>query len=175
MYIKEKLEENLTCPISQQIFINPYITPEGQSFDKAKIEEAIENNGRNPLTKNKLESNELRQNNKARELLEIYAEFNDDINALEKLNDILKKNENEYYKNPVVEENGDTREGKSNEDQYRNLILKTLIEQISELLNEDFNFLDEMNNEGNKIVPYRNKRSFPSSEYSYTNISNDDF
>ena len=45
MYIKEKLIENLACPISQDIFVNPYIAPEGQTFDKAKIYEVIEKKG----------------------------------------------------------------------------------------------------------------------------------
>ena len=34
VYIKDKLIENLTCPITQDIFLNPYIAPEGQTFDK---------------------------------------------------------------------------------------------------------------------------------------------
>ena len=32
-YIKERFEECLACPITNGIFINPVITPEGQTFD----------------------------------------------------------------------------------------------------------------------------------------------
>ena len=54
IYIKEKLEEYLTCPISNDIFSNPYIAPEGQTFDKMKIYESLEKNKLNPITRNPL-------------------------------------------------------------------------------------------------------------------------
>jgi hypothetical protein len=36
-YIKQRLSNYLLCPITCQIFSNPYITPDGQTFDKIAI------------------------------------------------------------------------------------------------------------------------------------------
>ena len=144
MYIKEKLIENLTCPISQDIFVNPYIAPEGQTFDKIKIYQVIETKGLNPLTNSKIKINQLILNRKVLDLVEFYKDNKDNFNenACLILKEILKNNENKYYENPIVlssgENMGNTVEGYSDNNNYKNLIVKSLIEQLREILDEYF-------------------------------------
>lgn len=143
IYIKDQLVQNLKCPISQDIFLNPYITPEGQTFDKTKIELSIKNNQVNPLTKTKLNIKELIPNRKVLDLVEFYRNYNEifDENACLILKDILKKDKDEYYENPVVISSGDkigtTIEGNYNM-KYKNLIVKSLIELLGDILDEYF-------------------------------------
>ena len=152
MYIKEKLIENLTCPISQDIFVNPYIAPEGQTFDKIKIYQVIETKGLNPLTNSKIKINQLILNRKVLDLVEFYKDNKDNFNenACLILKEILKNNENKYYENPIVlssgENMGNTVEGYSDNNNYKNLIVKSLIEQLGEILDEYF-----QNNSNKKI------------------------
>ena len=133
--------ENLTCPITKYIFDNPYITPEGQTFDKIQIQQVIHLTHTNPITKTSLEENELRLNEKILELSKLYKNF--DNNTLKMIDTLLKKNNGEFYRNPIVKETGKTIEGEPFEKNYKNLILKSIIEQIGDILNEDFN---EINN-----------------------------
>ena len=153
MYIKEKLIENLTCPISQDIFVNPYIAPEGQTFDKTKIYEAIEKKGLNPLTKSKLEINQLILNRKVLDIVEFYKNNKDnfDEKACLRLKEILTNNENKYYENPIVlssgENTGMTVEGNADK-KYKNLIVKSLIEQLGEYLDE---YIQNNSNKNKKI------------------------
>ena len=142
MYIKEKLIENLTCPISQDIFVNPYIAPEGQTFDKAKIYEVIEKKGLNPLTNSKLEIiKQLILNRKVLDIVEFYKNNKDnfDEKACLRLKEILTNNKNKYYENPKVLSSGEnvgmTVEGNADK-KYKNLIVKSLIEQLGEYLDE---------------------------------------
>ena len=153
MYIKEKLIENLTCPISQDIFVNPYIAPEGQTFDKTKIYEVIEKKGLNPLTNSKLEINQLILNRKVLDIVEFYKNNKDnfDEKACLRLKEILTNNENKYYENPIVlssgENTGMTVEGNADK-KYKNLIVKSLIEQLGEYLDE---YIQNNSNKNKKI------------------------
>lgn len=153
MYIKEKLIENLICPISQDIFVNPYIAPEGQTFDKTKIYEYIEKKGLNPLTKSKLEINQLILNRKVLDIVEFYKNNKDnfDEKACLRLKEILTNNENKYYENPIVlssgENTGMTVEGNADK-KYKNLIVKSLIEQLGEYLDE---YIQNNSNKNKKI------------------------
>ena len=142
-YIKDKLVENLKCPITQDLFLNPYITPEGQTFDKTKIEQSIKTIHANPLTKTKLNIKELIPNRKVLDLVEFYKNYSDifDEKACLVLKSILKKDKDEYYENPVVissgEKIGTTIEGDYNM-KYKNLIVKSLIELLGDILDEYF-------------------------------------
>ena len=142
-YIKDKLVENLKCPITQDLFLNPYITPEGQTFDKTKIKQSIKTIHANPLTKTKLNIKELIPNRKVLDLVEFYKNYSDifDEKACLVLKSILKKDKDEYYENPVVISSGDkigtTIEGDYNM-KYKNLIVKSLIELLGDILDEYF-------------------------------------
>ena len=150
MYIKDKLLENLTCPISQDIFINPYITPEGQTFNKYYIDKYIEIDGKNPLTKLPLEKRDLILNKKVLDLLELYDNNKNKFNKTicNELKNILKNENGNYYNNPIIiefgEHKGETTEGNNNDNRYINLIIKSLIDQIGDLLEEDFKIFDEI-------------------------------
>ena len=150
MYIKDKLLENLTCPISQDIFINPYITPEGQTFNKYYIDKYIEIDGKNPLTKLPLEKRDLILNKKVLDLLELYDNNKNKFNKTicNELKNILKNENGNYYNNPIIiefgEHKGETTEGNNNNNRYINLIIKSLIDQIGDLLEEDFKIFDEI-------------------------------
>ena len=148
IYIKDILVENLTCPITQEIFINPYIVPEGQTFDRNGINKCIEKDGKNPLTKSPLEKNQLILNKKVLDLLELYHNYKDDfnMNVCNILKNILSNEKGNYYHYPIVidsgEKIGETVDGNNDNNKYKNIIIKSLIEQFGELLKEDYQIFD---------------------------------
>lgn len=154
IYIKEKLEEYLTCPISNDIFSNPYITPEGQTFDKMKIFEYLEKNKLNPITRNPLKKKQLKLNKKVLDLVELYKAYKDnfDEKACYYLKFLLKNEKNKYYENPMVEKSGEnigkTIEKESNI--YKNIIIKSLIEDLKDILDEYIPDVDKKM--GNKLL-----------------------
>ena len=169
-YAKERLSESLKCPLTNKIFSNPYITPEGQTFDKSAIMKKISQNGKNPITNNKLNSQELIENTLVLDICEIlnqnYDYFN--INNFYDIKNLLiSKETRKYYKNPIVitnsYRNGGTREGNINDfnAKYQNLVIKNLIEQNREILEDnflkfDFDTSEENNNINNMISTTRN-------------------
>ena len=160
-YIKERISLYFKCPLTNQIFSNPYISPEGQTFDKNAILKIIQQNGRNPITKNKLEINELYENKLVLDIAEIlnlnYDYFS--IKAFEEIKKLLiSKETNKYYENPIVNINtnsqGTTREGSKIEinAKYQNLIIKNFIEQNREILDDNFLKLNFDISDNNNIV-----------------------
>ena len=155
IYIKEKLEEYLTCPISNDIFSNPYIAPEGQTFDKMKIYESLEKNKLNPITRNPLKKEKLKLNKKVLDLVELYNDKKDnfDEETCSRLKFLLKNEKtNKYYENPTVLSSGEnigiTIEEKSNK--YKNIIIKSLIEDLKDILDEYIPNMDKK--KGNKLL-----------------------
>ena len=176
IYIKEKLEEYLTCPISNDIFLNPYIAPEGQTFDRMKIYEYLEKNELNPITRNPLKKEQLKLNKKVLDLVELYKNNQHNFNekACSSLKFLLKNENNKYYENPIVlssgENIGKTIEEKSKNSKkskkYKNIIIKSLIEDLKDILDEYIPNIDK--EEGNKLL---NGISYRESSENLSNIS----
>lgn len=176
IYIKEKLEEYLTCPISNDIFLNPYIAPEGQTFDKMKIDKSLEKNELNPITRNPLKKEQLKLNKKVLDLVELYKNNQHKFNqkACSSLKFLLKNENNKYYENPIVlssgENIGKTIEEKSKNSKkskkYKNIIIKSLIEDLKDILDEYIPNIDK--EEGNKLL---NGISYRESSENLSNIS----
>jgi hypothetical protein len=154
-YIKDKFAESLTCPLTADTFLNPVITPEGQTFDKNYLLKEIRLKGQNPLTRNKLDENEIIENKVVLDLCEIlkYSEDNFNMeNFLEMKKLLINPETKTLYTNPYVIKGGirkgETAEGKGTITEYFNRIIFDIIEQNRELLMDDF--LEEMNNSRNK-------------------------
>ena len=164
-YIKERISLYFKCPLTHQIFSNPYISPEGQTFDKNAIFKLVQQNGRNPVTKNKLEINELYENKLVLDIAEIlnlnYDYFS--IKAFEEIKKLLiSKETGKYFENPIVNINtnsqGTTKEGSKIEinAKYQNLIIKNLIEQNREILDDNFLKFDFDISDNNNIIIHSN-------------------
>jgi hypothetical protein len=104
--------------LTHKIFSNPYITPEGHTFDKNLIMKKIAQIGKNPITNNKLTSQELIENTLVldicEKLIQNYDYFNKNI--FNEIKNLLKSKETKkFYENPVVinnsYSNGRTKEG----------------------------------------------------------------
>jgi hypothetical protein len=50
------------CPITRELMVDPVIDPEGNSYEKQAIEDWIHQNGRSPITRTVLSTNDLRPN-----------------------------------------------------------------------------------------------------------------
>ena len=172
-YVKEKLSECLKCPLTHKIFSNPYITPDGHTFDKNAIMKKITQNGKNPITNNKLTSQELIENTLVldicEKLIQNYDYFNKNI--FYDIKNLLKSKETKkFYENPVVINNsyniGRTKEGNIYDynEKYQNIVIKNLIEQNREILENnflifDFNISEDNNNNIDNIDNINNIES----------------
>ena len=144
-YIKEKFEECLTCPLTGDIFINPVIAPEGQTFDHLFISKIVNDKGENPTTRNKLSEKELIDNLLIKELSVIFKnnekEFSmESIKEMKKL--LINHKNNKLYSNPVAIQKGDkrgeTEEGIGLISKYSNKAILNIIEQNKEYLSDEF-------------------------------------
>ena len=133
-YIKSKLTENLRDPNNSKIFSNPMISEDGKTFEENNIIDIEDMNYGMEKVENKL----------AFKLCEILRKREDNLD-MEDFNNIKKLlrngKGNEYFKNPVVITNGrykgETIEG-NNSNNYKNLVIKKIINDIRELLEDDF-------------------------------------
>ena len=147
-YIKEKFTECLSCPLTADIFLNPLITPEGQTFDKSYLIKEIQKTGKNPLTRTKLNESQLIENKLVRDLCEIFKSNYDKFNmsGFNEMKSLLKdKNTKMFYTNPVVikygYKKGETEEGKGGiykNEEYSNKVILNLIEQNKEIMSDEF-------------------------------------
>jgi hypothetical protein len=55
----EKVPKNLICPLTQEIFFEPYMTCDGHSYERKAIEEWLKNSDISPATNLKLQSKDL--------------------------------------------------------------------------------------------------------------------
>ena len=127
-YIKSKLTENLTDSKTKNIFSNPVISQDGKTYEKL--------NNSNKYIENKL----------VLEICKILKENEeeltfDNFQKIKKL--LISKETGKYYKNPVVITSGvnigETTEDIDNENKgYQNKVIKNIIEDIRELLDDDF-------------------------------------
>ena len=146
-YIKEKFTECLSCPLTADIFLNPMITPEGQTFDKSYLLKEIQKTGKNPLTRKNLNEAQLIENKLVRDLCEIFRANYDKFSMedlLEMRNLLINKNTKKFYINPVIikfgYKKGETEESNNKNEEYYNKIILNLIEQNKDILNNEFIF-----------------------------------
>lgn len=67
----------LTCPITHELMVEPVSDPEGNTYERAAIEEWISKNGTSPLTRNPLRVEDLCPNRAVVHLLEEFHKAND--------------------------------------------------------------------------------------------------
>ena len=147
-YIKSKLLENLIDSKTKNIFTIPVISPEGYTYEKDGLDES------NDYIENKLVS----------EICKILKESEEKLNLenFKKIKILLTSKETaDLYKNPIVTVSGENK-GETIEDDnkvfgYTNIVIKNIIEDIRELLDDDFfNFemveSDEIISEKNGIA-----------------------
>ena len=159
IYMKDKLTEYLTCPLTADIFLNPVITPEGQTFDKNYLLKEIKLKKQNPLTRNNLNEKELVENKLVLDSCELL-KFNQDKFKMENIFQIRKllinPKTNKYYSNPYVIKEGDrrgeTEDGIGNIDKYSNKVISNIIEQNGDILTNEFMFEINGNNKINKSL-----------------------
>ena len=149
-YIKEKFEECLTCPITDNIFINPVITPEGQTFDKYNIEKYLKKKGENPLTRKKLFKAQLIENTLIKKLCVILISNKDELsmdNFIKMRKLLINPENNNFYSNPFVikggDEKGETEEGMGLISEYSNKLILNIIDQNKVILSDEF--LEDIN------------------------------
>ena len=144
-YIKKKFEECLTCPITNEIFKNPEITPEGQTFDNYYLSKSLNKKEVNPLSNTKLCQSQLIKNSLVKKLCVILAENPEELsmvnfNKMKKL--LINPENNKFYSNPVVIEEGDkigeTKEGIGTISKYSNKVILNIIEENKDILSDEF-------------------------------------
>ena len=80
---------SLTCPLTLQMFVDPVVDNDGNTWERSAIERAIDMNGLSPLTRRPMTKDELRPNRNVREMVEQMApsqkmevEVDDDADSL---------------------------------------------------------------------------------------------
>ena len=137
-YIKQNVFNFLKCPLTKKLFDNPYITPEGQTFEGNEIIEEIRNTGINPITKKNLKSEELIKNKLVLDICEIINnhEYDFNIQHFKEIKQLLISNKTKkLYENPYVISNGDNKGDTIDENEispkltkYPNLVIKNIIQ-----------------------------------------------
>ena len=156
-YIKEKFEQCLTCPITGEIFKNPVITPEGQTYDKYNLSKILKDKRENPLTRKKLFKSQLIDNILIKEICVIFTSNEGQLNMenLRKIKKLLINPENnKFYSNPVVikegDKKGETKEGMGLISEYSNKAILNLIEQNKNILSDEF--FEDLNDDNTNIL-----------------------
>ena len=147
----------MKCPITFDIFKNPVITPEGQTYDNYEIIKVLEKQGVNPLSKKELTEEQLINNILVKKLSVIITENKDELtkNNFNKIKKFLINPENKkFYSNPVVikegDKKGETEEGIGLIKEYSNKVILNIIEQNKEILSDEFFEDKNENNINNK-------------------------
>lgn len=145
-YIKQKIFKYLICPITSELFSNPYITPDGYTFDRIAILKNIQTKGINPITKKKLNADEIIENKLVLDIIEVI-KLNDEFNIklFQEIKTLLKsKSTKKIYEYPYVIAKGNNRgntEEKNNfifSEKYPNLVIMNMIKGNSEIFEDDF-------------------------------------
>ncbi len=71
-----KIEETFLCPLGLEIMNDPVMTREGITYDRKNIENWLKDNDDCPLTKNKLNVNDLIKNIALKQAIDIYKRKN---------------------------------------------------------------------------------------------------
>ena len=128
-YIKSKLIENLTDLKTKNIFLNPVITQDGKTYEKDNLRKS------DIYVENKL----------VLEICKILKESGEELTFenFQKIKELLiNKKTCFFYKNPIVKTLG-VNKGETFEDDnvifgYKNKVIMNIIEDIRELLDDDF-------------------------------------
>ena len=154
-YIKQKFFEILTCPCTGDIFINPKIVPEGQTFDYYYLSKEVKSKRKNPLTGKILYENQLIDNILVKDLCIILNQEPWSMHNFLEMRKLLINPENKkFYSNPVVikegDKKGETEEGIGFIAEYSNKVVLNIIEENKEILNDRF-FEDIKENNSNNL------------------------
>ena len=128
-YIKSKLIENLTDLKTKNIFLNPVMTQDGKTYEKDNLRKS------DIYVENKL----------VLEICKILKESGEELTFenFQKIKELLiNKKTCFFYKNPIVKTLG-VNKGETSEDDnvifgYKNKVIMNIIEDIRELLDDDF-------------------------------------
>ena len=174
-YIKQRITSYLLCPITNQLFSDPYITPDGQTFEKETILNQIEKKGVNPINNNRLYSDELIENKLVSDickLLKINSDFNlNNFIEIKKL--LLDTGTKKLYEFPCVISRGiikgltEEKFNYENSKRYPNLVIKNLISQNLEIFEDDFLKLDV--EQGEQNIPMVNEKMNNDDSHIYIN------
>ena len=171
-YIKQNVFKFLKCPLTKKFFDNPYITPDGQTFE----ENIIKKKGKNPITNKKLKTEELIKNKLVLDIIEIINNYEYDFNIQhfkEIKEKLISKTTKKLYQNPYVISNGDNKGDTVEENEifpqptkYPNLVIKNIIENNLELFDDAFlQFdmkLDEDYISKNDVIKYKTRNNIDS-------------
>ena len=174
-YIKQRITSYLLCPITNQLFSDPYITPDGQTFEKETILNQIEKKGVNPINNNRLYSDELIENKLVSDickLLKIGSDFNlNNFIEIKKL--LLDTGTKKLYEFPCVISRGiikgltEEKFNFENSKRYPNLVIKNIISQNLEIFEDDFLKLDV--EQGEQNIPMPNEKMNNDDSHIYIN------
>ena len=171
-YIKQNVFKFLKCPLTNKFFDNPYITPDGQTFE----ENIIKKKGKNPITNKKLKTGELIKNKLVLDIIEIINNYEYDFNIQhfkEIKEKLVSKTTKKLYQNPYVISSGDNKGDTVEENEifpqptkYPNLVIKNIIENNLELFDDAFlQFdmkLDEDYISKNDVIKYKTRNNIDS-------------
>ena len=146
-YLKQNVFEFLKCPLTNKLLDNPYITPDGQTFDKNKIIEEIKKTGINPITDKELKPEKLIKNKLVLDIVEIINNHEDDFNIQhfkEIKQKLISNKTKKLFKNPYIIPYGEYKgitieanEGFTNLTEYPNLVIKNMIEHNLEIFDDN--------------------------------------
>ena len=75
-YSNSTIEETFLCPLGLELMDDPVMTREGITYDRKNIENWLKDNDECPLTKNKLNVNDLVRNIALKQAIEIFKRKN---------------------------------------------------------------------------------------------------
>ena len=156
-YIKSKLKENLTDLKTKNIFSNPVMTQDGKTYEKENLHKSIK------CIENKLILKRCKILKESGDELSF-----DNFEKIKKL--LISKETGNFYKNPLVILSG-VNKGKTMEDDnkifgYKNKVIKNIIEDIRELLDDDFFIFEAVEADDIKINNHiNNNNDFNISDY----------
>ena len=147
-YIQEKVFKFLECPLSKKLFDDPYITPEGQTFEENKILKVIKKTGKNPITNKNLKSEKLVKNKLILDICEIICKHKSDFNIQhfkEIKQKLISSQTKKLFKNPHVISEGSNKGNTVEENEYfpkfttyPNLVIKNIIEHNVGIFDDSF-------------------------------------
>ena len=147
-YIKENVFKFLICPLSNKLFDDPYITPEGQTFEENNIMEEISKEGKNPITNNNLKPEKLIRNKLILDICEIISKHESDFNIQhfkEIKQKLISNQTKKLYENPYVISKGNNKGDTVEENEkfpklkkYPNLVIKNIIDHNIEIFDDNF-------------------------------------
>ena len=71
----DKIKENLTCPISHQIFYHPVTADDGYTYERDMIQKWLQKNKKSPITKKILDPNKLYYSYNMKKMVDDYLEL----------------------------------------------------------------------------------------------------